>query len=299
MLSLRRTLVKGIQTRAAAQAFHSSAPARAEEKEEAAAAPAAEESEGFFMASIGDWPRAVPMGALLSVPFIAQNWYIMNEETQILGCFCLFTGSIYSLFGDAIGAHFDEDGKAIMAEANALEDINIAAVDAVKEAHAIRATVAADVGAIGEASKELMAEIAVAKTAQLKHDVRADFVRKLDFIVSQENALRESMQASVTEAATASVRAQFLEGGDKMRAGAFAAAMDALAGKQASSDAVSDSYTAFLSSFGANLAAAKDKEFDLPADVVAEIQDDMNALLRRENLDMQVAAPTKAKLGDF
>ena len=46
-------------------------------------------------------------------------------------------------------------------------------------------------------------------------------------------------------------------------------------------------------------AAAKDKEFDLPADVVAGIQDDMNALLRRENLDMQVAAPTKAKLGDF
>ena len=74
MLSLRRVITKGIQTRAAAQAFHSSAPARAEEKEEVAAAePAAEESEGFFMASIGDWPRAVPMGALLSVPFIGSE----------------------------------------------------------------------------------------------------------------------------------------------------------------------------------------------------------------------------------
>ena len=38
MLSLRRVITKGIQTRAAAQAFHSSAPARAEEKEEVAAA---------------------------------------------------------------------------------------------------------------------------------------------------------------------------------------------------------------------------------------------------------------------
>lgn len=296
MLSRFAQPLRRVTRAQAVRAFQASAPVRSEEKEEAAAAPAAEESEGFLMASLGDWPRAVPLGALLAVPFIANNWYIMNEETQILGCFCLFTGSIYSLFGDAIGEHFDEDGKAIMAEANALEDINIAAVDAVKEAHATRATVAADVAAIGEASKELMVEIAAAKTLQLKHDVRADFVRKLDYIVSQENALRESLQTSVTAAATASVKASV---DDKMRADAFAAAMDALAGKPTGKDAVADAYTNFLSSFGKNLAAAKDVEYDLPKDVVADIQDDMNALLRRENLNLEVAAPTKATLGEF
>jgi F0F1-type ATP synthase membrane subunit b/b' len=280
----------------AVRAFQASAPAKAEEKEAAAAGADEVAEEGFFSASLGDWPRAVPLGALLSVPFIANNWYIMNEETQILGCFCLFTGSIYSLFGDAIGAHFDEDGKAIMAEANALEDINIAAVDAVKEAHATRATVGADVTAIGEASKELMLEIAAAKTLQLKHDVRADFVRKLDYIVSQENALRESLQTSVTAAASASVKASV---DDKMRADAFAAAMDALAGKPAGKDSVADAYTSFISSFGKNLAAAKDVEYDLPKDVVADIQDDMNSLLRREGLNLEVTAPTKASLGDF
>lgn len=280
----------------AVRAFQASAPAKSQEKEAAAADAEAVPEEGFFSASLGDWPRAVPLGALLSVPFIANNWYIMNEETQILGCFCLFTGSIYSLFGDAIGAHFDEDGKAIMAEANALEDINIAAVDAVKEAHATRATVGADVAAIGEASKELMVEIAAAKTLQLKHEVRADFVRKLDYIVSQENALRESLQTSVTAAATASVKASVDE---KMRADAFAAAMDALAGKPAGKDAVADAYTSFISNFGKNLAAAKDVEYDLPKDVVSDIQDDMNALLRREGLDLEVTAPTKASLGDF
>jgi F0F1-type ATP synthase membrane subunit b/b' len=297
--TVARSLLRSVRQRAAVQSFHAGRPLNDEQEEQVDAAAESSDEPGFLAASMGDWPRAVPLGALLSVPFIANNWYIMNEETQILGCFCLFTGSIYSLFGDAIGAHFDEDGKAIMAEHNAIEDVNIAAVDSVKETHAIRATVAEDVAAIAEASKALMHEIATAKTLQLKHDVRADFVRKLDYIGAQENALRESLQTSVVEAASESVRAQFVEGGDKMRADAFKAAMDALAGNPAPTDAVADAYTSFLKGFGERLAAAKDQEFDLPANIVAEIQDDMDALLRRENLRLEVTAPTKAKLGDF
>ena len=280
----------------AARSLHAT-PVSRNDAEAADAVVEEEASEGFFSASLGDYNRAVPLGALFSIPFIANNWYIMNEETQILGCFCLFTGSIYSLFGDAIGAHFDEDGKAIMAEHNAIEDANIAAVDTVKDAHVIAATAAEDVAAIGAATKVLQAEIAKAKTAELKAEVRANFVRKLDSIVAQEAALRDSLQASVVDAAAAHVTAQFADG--KGSADAFQSAMDALAGKPAGEDAVSAAFTSYLKGFGDRLAGAANQDTALPEDVVAAVQDDMDALLRRENLRLEVKAPASVKLGDF
>ena len=299
MLS-RATVSAGAFLRAtraqAARSLHAT-PVSRNDAEAADAVVEEEASEGFFSASLGDYNRAVPLGALFSIPFIANNWYIMNEETQILGCFCLFTGSIYSLFGDAIGAHFDEDGKAIMAEHNAIEDANIAAVDTVKDAHVTAATAAEDVAAIGAATKVLQAEIAKAKTAELKAEVRANFVRKLDSIVAQEAALRDSLQASVVDAAAAHVTAQFADG--KGSADAFQSAMDALAGKPAGEDAVSAAFTSYLKGFGERLAGAANQDTALPEDVVAAVQDDMDALLRRENLRLEVKAPASVKLGDF
>ena len=69
--------------------------------------------------------QSIPFAIVLAIPAIANEVYIMNEETQLFVCFGLFVGSVYSLAGDAIGAALDEKGQAIMAEHHALEDVQI------------------------------------------------------------------------------------------------------------------------------------------------------------------------------
>lgn len=41
--------------------------------------------------------------------------FILSEETQLLGCFMVFVGTIYSQAGDAIGKALDAKGLSIIA----------------------------------------------------------------------------------------------------------------------------------------------------------------------------------------
>ena len=56
------------------------------------------------------------------------------SQTQLLGCFMVFVGTVYSQAGDAIGAALDAKGKSVIEEHNAQENITIDAAKAVVEA---------------------------------------------------------------------------------------------------------------------------------------------------------------------
>jgi hypothetical protein len=40
--------------------------------------------------------------------------FILNEETQLLGCFMVFVGTLYSQAGDSIGKALDAKGEAVI-----------------------------------------------------------------------------------------------------------------------------------------------------------------------------------------
>jgi len=278
-----------------AQAFHAGTPLQNEEK---AAAPEEQKSSGI-VGFLSDPTRAAPIGMILAIPALQQDVYMLSEETQLFGCFLLFTGTMYSYFGDAIGAAFDEKGESILKEHHAIEDANIQAVALVKEAHVLNTTILEDIQFIAEAQKAVMADAVAAKTLKLKHDVRAEFIKKLDTVVQAEAGLASSVQKTVVSAATASVTDQFLAGGDKSRSDALTAAMDSLAGKPAATDAIGGLYSNFLADFSKNLAAAKNQEQTLSAEIIAQIKDDMEALKRRDNLTVEVAPPSKIVIGEI
>ena len=41
--------------------------------------------------------------------------FILNEETQLLGCFMVFVGTMYSQAGDAIGKALDAKSESVIA----------------------------------------------------------------------------------------------------------------------------------------------------------------------------------------
>jgi len=280
-------------TQTQAAAFHAGPVLRDEEK----AVEEAPKKGNFFVESLGDWHRAVPIGVAMAIPAVQLDVYMITEETQLFCCFMLFVGSAYSLGGDAFGAMMDEKGEAILKEHNAIEDAQIAAVETTLEAHKMMTTCQADIKDVFAEQKSLMSDIVDAQTMTLKHSVRAEVVNKLNAIVQQETSLASSVQSTLVSAATDSVTAAFSTGDAKLKSDALAQAMDALAGKGTGADSVAAMYSDYLSSFGGSLAAIKGTDQALPADVTASIAEELEAIKRRDGLtDINVAAPTKVAI---
>ena len=184
-------------------------------------------------------------------------------------------------------------------EHNAIEDTQIEGVKVLLEAHQVQTTILEDIEAIAESQKELMNTVVGATTNQLKHDIRAEFVKKLDAIVAEETALSNSVQATLVSAATEKITAAYTEGGDALKADALSQAMDALAGKPYQ-DSIGGMYSTFIKDFQTNLDAAKNTPQPLPAEVIASITSDMEAVKRRDGLEfVSVAAPTTVTLGNI
>ncbi|CAN0446023.1 unnamed protein product, partial [Scytosiphon promiscuus] len=52
--------------------------------------------------------RVVPFALFLAVPTLCREWYVITEETMLMGCFFLFLGAAMDFGGAGIGKYFDE-----------------------------------------------------------------------------------------------------------------------------------------------------------------------------------------------
>jgi hypothetical protein len=77
---------------------------------------------------------AIPVGIVAAIPVITHEMLILNAETQLVACFAAFVITAYTQGGDAIAKNLDDKAAAVTAEHNAVEDANIAAVQAVIDA---------------------------------------------------------------------------------------------------------------------------------------------------------------------
>ena len=50
----------------------------------------------------------MPFALLFSVPLLAREWYVLTEETMLMGCFFLFVGAAMDFGGAAVGQYFDD-----------------------------------------------------------------------------------------------------------------------------------------------------------------------------------------------
>jgi len=276
-----------VQTQAAS--FHAGPVLRDEEKAEAAP-----EKKGFLAESLGDWHRAVPLGVLAAIPAVQLDFYMITDETQLFACFMLFVGTAYSLGGNAIAGLLDEKGEAILKEHHAVENLQIAEVEATLATHKAVLSANDDIKAIYDQQKTLMADMVVATELKLQHKLRDRVVTKLNNIVAGEAQLAAGVQNTLVNAATAHVTDAFEKDTGKLSGAALTYAMEALSGKDVGTDAVGGMYQKFVSDFGAEVNKINGTEVALSPEIIAKITDDLESIKRRDGLeDIEVAVPTK------
>ena len=62
---------------------------------------------GLFGTGLSEW-FALPVGIAAAVPLIKFDWYVINEETQLMAVFIAFVVTLYTQGGDAIYKAIDE-----------------------------------------------------------------------------------------------------------------------------------------------------------------------------------------------
>jgi cbb3-type cytochrome oxidase subunit 3 len=181
----------------------------------------------------------MPIGFLAAIPLLQHQVYVITEETQLLGCFMVFVGTIYSQFGDAIRKNFDSQSAAIMTEHNTQEDTAIAAVKHAIGAHEMRLSMAEDWKQIFDYQRELLDALGVAKQNELKYICRSDILKEMDFMCQYNDDLKQRMKVKFIDMATKAVKDEFVADKD-LQAKALNEALDLIAdpSKKAADDVI-------------------------------------------------------------
>lgn len=264
--------------------------------------PATEEKkeEGGFLSNLSPL-YAIPTGIILGIPIIQNEVLILNEETQLVACFAAFVITAYTKGGDAIGASLDDKAAAIQKEHNLIEDSQIEAVQAVIDGHKARLTLHDDLKSISDHSKAMLVKASEAYGKKLSHARRDDVERQLAAVYAKETQSIDRLSGDLTSAATASVRASFAAD-EKAQKAALDNAVATLQGKAAGADPVQGLFQGFFKDFAAERTKAMKGETTLSAETLQAVQDEVEALAKKEGLVGKVDLPkfdAKVKLSEM
>ena len=154
--------------------FHASA--RREEEAKAEAVVPAESKGGLFGTGLSEW-FALPIGVAAAVPIIKFDWYVINEETQLLAVFLAFCVTFYTQGGDAVYNALDQKAKDLLKEHNEAEDKVIEALDQKLVFLKANQNMVNDFNAINEIRAATYEKLNAAGAVKPQHDFKAQVER--------------------------------------------------------------------------------------------------------------------------
>jgi len=234
--------------------FHSSP--RREDKAETTAMTPAEDKGGLFGTGLSTW-FALPLGVAAAVPALKFDWYVVNEETQLLAVFLAFCVTLYSQGGDAIYRTLDEKARALLKEHNEAEEKVIEALEQKLIFLKANKNMANDFNAINEIRAETYGKLNAAGAVKPQHDFKAQVERVLSLIAVEEAAVAEKAKARLMEEATASVTAKIISH-KGLKKEALDSAISALKGGKGCGDPVQSAFVQYFKDRAAEAKASKD-----------------------------------------
>uniref|UniRef100_A0A7S3LAT6 ATP synthase subunit b n=1 Tax=Amphora coffeiformis TaxID=265554 RepID=A0A7S3LAT6_9STRA len=213
-----------------------------------ASLPRAKEEEAVPEAKSSSWDPlyALPLGIALAVPAIQYEWYLVNEETQLMACFIAFTSIIYKQFGGVIQEALEADGKRVLAEHNAAEDQVISSLKVSIENIKSQESLADEITAVKALKAETYAKLNKVGEVKPLYDFKAQVEKLLSMISHEEAVMQEKGKTTLMAEATEAVKKSFAENADLKKA-ALTSAIAALKGtKSGTKDPVQSAYLAFF-----------------------------------------------------
>jgi len=273
-------------------AFHTTVPTKDENKETVELHPSVTKG-GLFGSGINEW-FALPVGLMFAIPAISQEWFVINEETQLTACFVAFCVTVYTQGGDAIHKSLDETATSIMKEHNEIED------KVIKQITGDIETLKADLGVadsyreINAIREETYGKLSAVGAIKPKYDFKAHVERMIDMIAAEEASATEKKKTALMEEATAAVTAEF-SSNKALKKAALDSAIAAIKGASAKSGA--DPVQAeFVKFFQAKAAGAKKTDAEESKAEREALIAKMNSLANNEGLSFQFDAEGVPKL---
>merc|ERR1712127_251058 len=188
---------------------------------------------------------------------IKLEWYVINEETQLLAVFIAFCVTVYTQGGDAIHKALDQKAVDLLKEHNAAEDNVVAALEQKLEFLQAGKNMVNDFEAMNEIRAETYDKLNAAGAVKPQHDFKAQVERMLNMIAAEEASVTEKTKTSLMAEATASVTGKFAS--DKaLKKAALDAAIAKIKGGKAAADPVQAEFVKFFKAKAAEAKASKD-----------------------------------------
>lgn len=269
--------------------FHASA--RREEEAKAEALPV-ESKGGLFGSGLSEW-FALPIGVAAAVPLIKLEWYVVNEETQLLAVFLAFCVTLYSQGGDAIYKALDEKAVNLLKEHTAAEEKVIEALETKLEFLKANQNMVNDFEAINAVRAATYEKLNAAGAVKPQHDFKIQVERMLNMIAQEETSVTDKTKIALMSEATATVTEKFSS--DKaLKKAALDAAINKLKGGKAGVDPIQAAFVQFFQDKAAAAKASKDDSAE-KAQREAMIAK-MNAVAKSENFFFQLDASGTPKM---
>lgn len=258
--------------------FHTTAPTK-DDKDAAELNPAVTKSNNALF--------ALPVGIAIAIPAISQEWFAINEETQLMACFVAFCVTAYTQGGDAIYKSLDEKAVGLLKEHNEIEDKVINQIEGDIEVLKSDLGVADTYRAINDIREESYAKLNAVGAVKPKYDFKSHVERMIEMIAVEESNVAEKTKVALMEEATAAVNANFATS-KALKKAALESAISAIKGdSKAKADPVQAEFVKFFKS-----KAAEAKKTDA-AEAKAErdaLLTKVNSLAKNEGLSFQFDA---------
>jgi hypothetical protein len=203
---------------------------------------------------------SVPIGIAAAIPVLQYEWYLVNEETQLMACFMMFTAVVYKNFGGAIHDMLSEDGKQIMKEHNIAEDEIIQLLKDKVEDIKFQSRIVQDAEDVHALKLQTFEKLNAAGKIKPLYEFKAQMEKLLAVVEVEETNLREKAKQSLMEDATAAVSKAFGTSAD-LKKQSLANSIAILKGTKASADPVKAAYLKFFQD-----KAAASKNIDVAAE---------------------------------
>jgi len=270
--------------------FHASA--KREEEAKAEATLPEESKGGLFGTGLSEW-FALPVGVAAAVPLIKFDWYVINEETQLLAVFLAFCVTLYTQGGDAIHKALDQKAVDLLKDHNEAEDKVIEALEQKLVFLKANQNMVNDFNAINEVRAATYEKLNAAGAVKPKHDFKTQVERMLNMIAAEEASVTEKTKMALMSEATSSVTEKFSS--DKaLKKAALDSAINALKGGKTSGDPVQAAFVQFFKDKAAAAKASKD-DSEEKAQREAMIAK-MNAVAKNEGFFFEFDAAGQPKM---
>jgi Mitochondrial ATP synthase B chain precursor (ATP-synt_B) len=145
----------------------------------------------------------------VAIPMIKFEWYVINEETQLLAVFVAFCVTFYTQAGGAIYKAMDDFAVNILKEHTEAEEKVIEALEQKLEFLKANANMVDDFVAINEMREAAYANLNAAGMIKPQHDFKAQVERIINMIAQEEQSVADKAKSTLMNEATASVKAKF------------------------------------------------------------------------------------------